>query len=133
MKNSIRTKIYNRDGSFPGNHFVIISFLSLLPEQAIGENKCNSERKPLFSCLCPGNVRSLININQEIINCFLVNKDPDTLIINKEFNLFNKSLQLEKNNITEPGEDKLVSGIETDYNEYRDSVLKYYKIARISC
>ena len=41
--------------------------------------------------------------------------------------LFDKSLQLEKNNITEPGEDKLVSGIETNFNEYRDSVLKFIK------
>lgn len=70
---------------------------------------------------------NLTNINQGIINCFLTNKNPDTLIINKEFMLFNKSLKLEKNNITEPGEDKLVSGIETDYIEYRDSVLKFIK------
>jgi two-component system, NtrC family, sensor histidine kinase KinB len=69
----------------------------------------------------------LTNINQGIINCFLTNKNPDTLVINKEFMLFNKSLRLEKNNITEPGEDKLVSGIETDYIEYRDSVLMFIK------
>jgi len=69
----------------------------------------------------------LTNINQGIINCFLTNKNPDTLVINKGFRLFNKSLKLEKNNITEPGEDKLVSGIETDYIEYRDSVLKFIK------
>jgi NtrC-family two-component system sensor histidine kinase KinB len=66
----------------------------------------------------------LTNINQEIINCFLTHKNPDTLAINKEFMLFDKSLELEKNNLTEPGEDKLVSGIATDYIEYRDSVLK---------
>lgn len=69
----------------------------------------------------------LTNINQIIINQFLANNNPDTLVINKEFSLFNKSLELEKNNITEPGEDKLVSGIETDYTEYRDSVLKFIK------
>jgi nitrogen fixation/metabolism regulation signal transduction histidine kinase len=69
----------------------------------------------------------LTNINQGIINCFLTNKNPDTLVINKGFRLFNKSLELEKNNITEPGEDKLVSGIRTDYIEYRDSVLKFIK------
>ena len=75
----------------------------------------------------------LTNINQEIIICFLTNKNPDTLVINKEFMLFTKSLELEKNNITEPGEDKLVSGIETDYIEYRDSVLKFIKSPNISC
>ena len=67
----------------------------------------------------------LTNINQEIINCFLTNKNPDTLIINQEFMLFDKSLELEKNNITEPGEDKLAANIETNYNDYRDSVLKF--------
>jgi uncharacterized protein (UPF0333 family) len=70
---------------------------------------------------------NLTNINQEIINHFLTNKDPDNSAINKEFILFNKSLELEKNNITEPGEDKLVSGIEINYYEYRDSVLKIIK------
>jgi methyl-accepting chemotaxis protein len=33
----------------------------------------------------------------------------------------------EKNNITEPGEDKLVSGFETGFIEYKDSVLKLIK------
>ena len=41
----------------------------------------------------------LTNINQGIINSFLTNNNPDTLIINKEFMLFNKSLELEKNNL----------------------------------
>jgi methyl-accepting chemotaxis protein len=70
---------------------------------------------------------NLTNINQGIINCFLTNKDPDTLAINKNYILFSKSLELEKNNLTEPGEDKLVSGIETDFIEYHNSVLKFIK------
>ena len=70
---------------------------------------------------------NLTNINQEIISYFLTNKNPDTLVINKEFMLYDKSLKLEKNNLTEPGEDKLVSGIETDYIEYRDYVIKFIK------
>jgi methyl-accepting chemotaxis protein len=69
----------------------------------------------------------LTNINQGIINSFLTNKNPDTLIINKEFMLFNKSLKLEKNNITEIGEDQLASNIETNYNDYHDSVVKFIK------
>ena len=40
---------------------------------------------------------------------------------------FNESLELEKNNITEFGEDKLVSDIETNYNYYHDSVVKFIK------
>jgi hypothetical protein len=70
---------------------------------------------------------ALTNINQEIITCFLSNKTPDTLIINKEFMLFNKTIELEKNNITEPGEYNLVSNIEADYIAFRDTVLKFTK------
>jgi methyl-accepting chemotaxis protein len=69
----------------------------------------------------------LTNINHGIINSFLTNKNPDTLIINREFMLFNKSLKLEKNNITEIGEDQLVSNIETNYNDYHDSVVEFIK------
>lgn len=63
-------------------------------------------------------------INQEITSCFLLNKNPDSLKITKELSLIDKSLKSEKNNITSPGEDKLVSVIETDYSEYRNSVIK---------
>jgi methyl-accepting chemotaxis protein len=70
---------------------------------------------------------NLTDINKWFINWLLTNQNPDTLIINKNFTLFNKSLELEKNNITEPGEDKLVSVIETYYIEYRDSVSDFTK------
>lgn len=67
----------------------------------------------------------ITNINQEITKCFLINKNSDGLFIKKQLSIVDKSLQLEKNNITEPGEDKLVAGIESGINEYRDSVVKY--------
>jgi two-component system, NtrC family, sensor histidine kinase KinB len=66
----------------------------------------------------------IMNINQEIANCFLTNKKLDTLKIRKELSLVDKTLESEKNNITSPGEDKLVSAIETDYGELRDKVIK---------
>jgi methyl-accepting chemotaxis protein len=69
----------------------------------------------------------IMNINQEITNCFLTKRNPDSLRIAKEVSVINKSLLSEENNITEPGEDKLVSDIETGYTEYRDSVLKFIK------
>lgn len=65
---------------------------------------------------------SLTNVNQEIINWVLTGKNPDTMLINKEIKLFEKSLQSEKNNITEIGEDALVSDIENAFSEYRISV-----------
>jgi methyl-accepting chemotaxis protein len=66
----------------------------------------------------------VMNINQEITSCFLSDKNPDSLKIMKELSLVDNSLKSEKNNITAPGEDKLVSGIETDYAEYRNTVTK---------
>jgi hypothetical protein len=69
----------------------------------------------------------LTNINQGIINSFLTNKNPDTSFINQAFSLFKESLESEKNNITEVGEGKLVSDIETNYSSYHDSIVKYVK------
>jgi len=66
----------------------------------------------------------IMNINQEITTSFLTNKNSDSLKIEKELSVVNKSLQSEKNDITEPGEGDLVSGIETDFKEYRNIVLK---------
>ncbi len=70
---------------------------------------------------------NLIKINQEIINCFLINKNIDTLLLNKEYNSFSKSLKLEKSNITEIGEEELASNIETNYNDYRNSIVQFLK------
>jgi methyl-accepting chemotaxis protein len=69
----------------------------------------------------------IMNINQEITTCFLTNRKPDSLKISKYLSSINQSLVSEKNNITEPGEGKLVSDIETSYIEYQDSVLKIVK------
>lgn len=68
----------------------------------------------------------LTNINQEITNSFLTDRKSDSLFIKKELNIIDKSLQLEKNNFTEPGEDKLVLGFETGLKEYRDSIVKLF-------
>jgi NtrC-family two-component system sensor histidine kinase KinB len=69
----------------------------------------------------------IMHIDQEITTSFLTEKNPDSIKISKELNLINRSLVSEKNNITEPGEDKLVADIETGYNEYHDSVLAFIK------
>jgi methyl-accepting chemotaxis protein len=69
----------------------------------------------------------IMSINQEITTGLLTNRNSDSVKIIKELNLINKSLLAEKSNFTEPGEDKLVSDIETEYNEYRESVFKLLK------
>jgi two-component system, NtrC family, sensor histidine kinase KinB len=66
----------------------------------------------------------LTNINQEITNSISANKLPDKNFIMTEIDLFNTSLDLEKNNITENGEGKLVSAIDSDFKYYSNSVKK---------
>lgn len=125
MKTSIRTKFTSGIVFF----FVIISVLSIF--SAFYMNKLSKKTSAILkenhlSVIYAGDMsEDLLNINQEITHCVLSNRNPDSLLINKELNLFVKSLQLEKNNLTEVGEDKLVSGIETGFNEYRDSVVNF--------
>ncbi len=69
----------------------------------------------------------ITNINREIITSSLMKKNSETSIITKQIDLINNSLKKEKNNITEPGEDKLVSGIESDYNAFRDLLYSYIR------
>ena len=63
----------------------------------------------------------LIKINQEITKSFLSDSKCDTLFIAKEMELVSQSLQSEKNNITENGEDRLVKSIETGMRGYLKS------------
>jgi methyl-accepting chemotaxis protein len=71
-----------------------------------------------------GMTEGMININQEITTGFFMVREPDSLKIARELDFISKSLVAAKNNITEAGEDKLISGIESDYTEFKDSVLK---------
>jgi two-component system, NtrC family, sensor histidine kinase KinB len=111
--------------------FIIISILSVFSGYYLNKmsNKTSAILKENYLSVVYAREMSegIMNINQEITTCFLTKRNPDSLRIAKELNLINQSLISEKNNITEPGEDKLVSGIETDYMEYRDSVLTIIK------
>ena len=125
MKISIRTK-FNIGILF---FFLIISILSVFSAIFMNRlsNKAGAILKENHTSVVYARDMSegLININQELSKQYLLNGNPDSALINKELILFTASLQLEKRNLTEPGEDKLVSGIETDFHEYRDSVEVY--------
>jgi methyl-accepting chemotaxis protein len=64
----------------------------------------------------------IMTINKEITTKFLTGKSLDSLKLTGGLEMINSALQKEKNNITEPGEDKLVSGIDSDLSEYKDSL-----------
>ena len=66
----------------------------------------------------------LTKMNQEITRSFIMNGNPNNKLLKNELIVVGNSFQSEKNNITEPGEDQLVRGIETDLKAYNDSVLK---------
>jgi NtrC-family two-component system sensor histidine kinase KinB len=130
MKTSIRMKFVL------GMVFLFIIILVLLGFSAFYLNKLSTKtgailKENYLSVVYAREMsEGLTNISQEITNSFLTNRNSDSLSVRKELNSVFNSFQLEKNNITEPGEDKLVAGIETGINEYRDSVVKYTESPR---
>ena len=122
MKHSIRTR-FTLGMIFL---FIIISVLAVFSGYYLNKlsSKTSAILKENYLSVVYAREMSegLMNINQEITTCFLTKRIPDTLKIARELKQINLSLGSEKNNITEPGEDKLVSGIETNYLEYKDSL-----------
>jgi methyl-accepting chemotaxis protein len=124
MKTSIRTKFSIGILFF----FIIIVVLSVF--SAVTLNNLSKKTSAILNenhlsvVYARDMSESLMKINQEITTSFLTNKKPDSLLIHKELNLFDKSLQLEKNNITEAGEEAIASGIETGFIACRDSLVR---------
>jgi NtrC-family two-component system sensor histidine kinase KinB len=127
MKVSIRTK-FNIGILFL---FVIILVLSVFSAYYLnrmsGKTSAILQENHLSVSYAREMAESLLKINQEITNSFLTGKNPDKSLVHKEMNLFGNSLQLEKSNITEVGEDQLVSGITAGFVTYSDSLAKYNK------
>ncbi len=125
MKLSIRTKF-----AF-GMVFIFIIILILLGFSAFYLNKLSNKTgailKENFVSVVYAREMSegLMNINQEITTGFLSNRNLDSHLIQRELEAFDKSLQLEKGNITESGEDQLVAVIESAFKEYRDSIKNF--------
>lgn len=122
MKTSIRTKFT------AGMIFIYIIILVLIFFSCISINllskKTSSILKENYVSVVYAQEMSegLLNLNQEIINSFMEKKNPDTLLISREFQRIAKSLQLEKNNITEAGEEKLVENIDRGIEAYQKEV-----------
>jgi len=127
MKRSIRKKfIY-------GIFFFLFIIVALLSLSAYNLTKLTNKTEAMFSenqlsvIYARDMAKGLSDINQKIVNCFLANSLPDHTNIDKILNSVNKSIQLEKTNITEPGEDKLALTIESEFNKYRDLVTVFMK------
>jgi two-component system, NtrC family, sensor histidine kinase KinB len=128
MKLSVRTKFIFVIILF----FVIIAVLSILSVfqmNMLSEKIDTILKENHFSITYARDMsEGLTSINQEITNSFLVNKSPDSVFINRKIDSFNKSLQLEKKNITEKGEDNIVANIESEYKEYLGLITRLLNI-----
>ena len=128
MKNSIRSKSFTIGMVL---YLAIILLLSVssayyLNRQSEKTNEILKENH--FSVVYALNMsESLTNINQETTEFLLVSKKPDSSILLHELLLFDGSLQLAKSNVTEPGESDLISALEKDYLNYRDSLISFIK------
>lgn len=125
MKNSIRTR-FSLGMVFL---FIIISVLSVFSGYYLNKlsTKTSAILKENYLSIVYARemTEGILNTNQTITSCLLTNRNPDTVKISIELIRVNKALQEEKNNITEPGEESLVVGIEKCFSEYRDSVNKF--------
>ena len=130
MKLSIRTKFTL------GMVFIFIIILILSIFSAFYLNKMSNKTSAILKenylsvVYAREMTDGLMTINQEITTGYLTNRNPDSQIIQKQLAVVDISLQLEKGNITEPGEDKLVADIESNLIEYRDSVMKFMDMSQ---
>jgi hypothetical protein len=124
MKLSIRTKFTL------GMVFIFLIILVLLGFSAFYLNKLSNKTGAILkeNYLSVGYAREmtegLSKINQEITMGFLEKRTLNKQMIGEQLAMVDKSLDLEKGNITEVGEDKLAKDIETGFVEYRDSVAR---------
>lgn len=124
MKLSIRTKFTL------GMVFIFLIILVLLGFSAFYLNKLSNKTGAILkeNYLSVGYAREmtegLSKINQEITMGFLEKRTLNKQLIGEQLAMVDKSLELEKGNITEVGEDKLAKDIETGFVEYRDSVAR---------
>ena len=124
MKLSIRTKFTL------GMVFIFLIILILLGFSAFYLNKLSNKT----SAILKENYLSVVyaremtdgisKINQEMTTAFLEKRNPEKTMIVHQLEAIDQSLQLEKGNFTEVGEDRLVAGFETVFDDYRAKVTK---------
>jgi methyl-accepting chemotaxis protein len=106
--------------------FVIIMVLSVFSGYYLNKlsNKTSAILKENYLSVVYARemIEGIMHIDKEITTSFLEKSNPDSALIAAQINSISKSLDLEKKNLTEPGEFKLVAEIETGFNQYKDLV-----------
>lgn len=124
MKLSIRTKFTL------GMVFIFLIILILLGFSAFYLNKLSNKtgailKENYLSVVYAREMTDGISkISQEMTTAFLENRSPEKAMIAHQLEAINQSLQQEKGNFTEVGEDRLVAGFETVFDEYRGKITK---------
>ena len=127
MNMSIRTKFTL------GILFFFVIILVMFVFSAIQLNKISKKTGAILtenhiSVVCArGMSEALSKIDHELTSSFIHSKTPDHLVIAETLKQFINSLKVEKDNITEVGEDKLVSVIESGFREYSDSIAAHMR------
>lgn len=111
--------------------FIIILLLSVFSGYYLNKmsNKTSAILKENYISVVYAREMSegLMAIDREITTGFITDKGADSLKIVNLINKIDGSLLSEMNNITEPGEDKLVSDINKSFADYKELVLKIIK------
>lgn len=128
MKNSIRSKRFTMGMVLFLGIILLLSVSSAFYLNRLSDKTNAILKENHYSVVYARDMsESLTKIDQEITGSFLKDKYPDASVLKNELVLFEKSLQLEKNNLTEPGEGELVSAIEKCFITYSDSVRNFKK------
>jgi len=108
--------------------FVIIMVLSVFSGYYLNKlsNKTSAILKENYLSVVYARemIEGIMNIDREITTSFLEKSNPDSALIAAQISSISMSLDMEKKNLTEPGEFKLVAEIETGFNQYKDLVSK---------
>jgi len=127
MKLSIRTKFAL------GMVFIFIIILGLLGFSAYSLIKLSKKTEAILSenhvsvVYARDMTENLMNLNQEMSDCYVTKRAADTIFIENEFNELDKTIQLELNNITEAGEDKLAASLKNEINEHHEIFRQFIK------
>jgi len=130
MKLSIRAKFVL------GMVFIFFIILALLGFSAYSLTKLSKKTNAILSenhvsvVYARDMTENLMNLNQKMINNYLVDQTIDTTFIENEFDKLDKNIHLELNNITETGEDKLAASINSGIIEYHELYNRFVRFPK---
>ena len=122
MKHSIRTRITAGVIFLFTIILVLAIFSGYYLDQLSGKTGAILKENYISVIYARDMTEGLMFVNHELTDSYLKKRAADTSKLGQYLRSIEESLGDEQNNITEPGEDRLVRDIGSMYREYRDSV-----------